>query len=113
MALLAGDVRADRIGQEFIPPQHWGYTAIDRFEALGFVRLPSEGILTRGDFIGFAETIERNVEAWGGELAGRDRYNLDRLRSEFIDDQSLADPKTRFDPPVLFFHEKPLVLAWK
>ena len=99
MALLAGDVRADRIGQEFIPPQHWGYEAIDRFEALGFVELPSEGILTRGDFIGFVETIEKGVEAWGGELAGRDRYNLDRLRSEFIDDQSLTDPKTRFDPP--------------
>ncbi len=108
MALFSGDALADRIGQEFIPPQHWGYKAIDRFEALGFVRLPSEGVFTRGDFIGFVETIEKNVEAAEVELAGRDRFNLDRLRSEFTDDKQLEDPKSRFDPPALFFHEKPL-----
>jgi hypothetical protein len=106
--LLAGGVCAERIGREFIPPNHWAYGAVERFEALGYVSLPSEGIFTRDNFVKFVETIEANIDEGSSPLTPRERFNLDRLRAEFLGDQSLTNPDTRFDPPVLFYNEKQL-----
>ena len=48
---------AGDIGHEFLPPEHWCYDALERFEALGFVVLPSQRPFTRPDVITYVETI--------------------------------------------------------
>ncbi len=105
-----GAVSPQSIGQEFIPPEHWSYDALDRFEALGLVRLPSETPFSRPQIIGFVREIEANVARSNRTLGSRERYNRDRLVTEFTASGSLENPKTRFDPPVLFLNEKPFFL---
>ncbi|UCG50902.1 MAG: hypothetical protein JSW58_11970 [Candidatus Latescibacterota bacterium] len=98
------------LGKEFIPPEHWSYDALTRFEILGFVKLPSEKPYHRDDVIGYVEEIDKNLDSSGEILGSRDRFNLDRLRSEFGDAVSKQDPKSRYDPPLLYLEEDPFYL---
>jgi hypothetical protein len=90
------------VGHEFIPPGHWSYPVFARFESLGLCRLRSERPYNRDDAIGYTDEISRRVGETGATLSPRDRFNLDRLRREFADEAARTDPKTRFDPPLLF-----------
>ena len=55
--------RCQPAGQEFIPPEHWSYAALDRFEALGLVELPSWGLYTRRDVIRYTAEIREGTLA--------------------------------------------------
>ncbi|MEJ2722697.1 MAG: hypothetical protein P8181_16400, partial [bacterium] len=46
-------VCAQSIGQEFIPPGNWCYPALQRFEVLGLVSLPTETPYLRDDVVGY------------------------------------------------------------
>jgi hypothetical protein len=98
------------VGQEFIPPEHWCYPALDRFEALGFVMLPAETPYLRDEVVGYVEKIKESVAAKGVTLEKRDRFNLDRLEQEFSNPVSMENPKERWDPPIFFVTENELSL---
>jgi len=103
-------VISEEIGHEFLPPEHWSYTAFTRFEVLGFCKLPSERPYSRDDAIRYVKEIGQSVAARNTTLSPRDRFNLDRLNREFQDAESRANPKARFDPPVLYTSDGPLHL---
>jgi hypothetical protein len=103
-----GGAHAAGLGREFIPPDHWAYGALGRFEALGFCDLPSEKPFTRTQIIDMVRVIEERSAAAGGKLSGRDAFQLQRLRREFSDEASRSDPRSRYDPPVLFLSDAPL-----
>jgi hypothetical protein len=102
--------RCEPAGREFIPPEHWCYAALDRFEALGLVVLPEWGLYTRRDVVGYAEAVRAAVERDGLVLGGRDRFELDRLEEEFASNAAVRDPGERYDRPVLNIEEKPVWL---
>ncbi|MEE9270048.1 MAG: hypothetical protein V3V49_07280 [Candidatus Krumholzibacteria bacterium] len=95
------------LGHEFLPPEHWSYDALYRFESLGLVDLPSYKLFSRDDIIGFAERVDQTVRDRGRQLSRRDRFNLDRLRSEFTDDASRRNPLVRYNPPLLYTTDEP------
>jgi hypothetical protein len=103
-------VACEEIGHEFLPPEHWCYSVLARFETLGLCVLPSEQPYTRDDVIGYVDDIRSYMSANGTELAGRDRFNLDRLEQEFHDKASRANPGVRFDPPIHYDSDGPLRL---
>ena len=105
-----GPVRSQAVGHEFIPPEHWCYPALARFEALGLCRLPSERPYGRDDIIHYTEEIAARVAERGTNLSARDRFNLERLQKEFADPASQANPKARFDRPLLFASDGPMHL---
>lgn len=96
------------LGREFLPPEHWVYEVLRRFEALGMVELPSERPYTRPDVVGYVEVIRSRAS--GAPLSARDRFDLDRLEEEFYSDAAQEDPRTRFDPPLLFASDASLDL---
>jgi hypothetical protein len=98
------------LGHEFLPPEHWSYDALYRFESLGLVDLPSYKLFSRDDIVAFTESIDEKVSAQGRQLSRRDRFNLERLQSEFTDDASRLDPQARYDPPLLYKTDEPLRL---
>ncbi len=100
--------KAFPIGQEFIPPEHWSYRALVRFEALGFVDLPSSGPFSRTEIAGFVRGIRAASVSSGRTLGARDRFDLERLEQEFASDASMEDPRVRYDSPVVYFEEDPL-----
>ncbi len=102
--------RSQSIGQEFIPPENWCYTALERFEALGLVVLPSQALYTRPEVVRFAEVIRRAADAPGVELAARDRFNLERLEQEFSSERAQSEPRSRYDKPALYIDEDPVRL---
>ena len=102
--------RCQPTGQEFIPPEHWSYAALDRFEALGLVDLPSWGLHTRPDVVRYTEEIRAALSQSGRVLDGRDRFELDRLDREFASEEALRSPGDRYDRPVLDIEEAPLRL---
>ncbi|MDH3197487.1 MAG: hypothetical protein OEO21_04525 [Candidatus Krumholzibacteria bacterium] len=107
---LPAQVLAEDIGHEFIPPEHWSYPALARFEALGLCRLPSERPYSRDDVILYTEEIVSRVAERGATLSPRDEFNLERLQKEFAGAESRANPKTRFDRPLLFASDGPMHL---
>ncbi len=108
--LLLAPVRlaAEDVGHEFLPPEHWGYGALARFEALGLCVLPSEKPYSRDDAIRYVEAVRQAVEERRITLSPRDQFNLDRLDREFHDAESRANPKNRFDPPALYLSDDPM-----
>ena len=112
MALLVTTVtpQARSIGKEFIPPEHWTYPALKRFETLGLVLLPSDALFTRPDVIGYVEEILKNIEDEEVTVTARDRFNLDRLEKEYSSIEAQENPKSRFDPPVIYATEEPIYL---
>lgn len=110
IVFLPAALAASPFGREFIPPEHWSYDALRRFEALGFVVLPMTAPFTRPEIAAYVDRIETAVDSAGAELSGRDRFNLDRLRDEFAAPASIEDPTARYDPPVLYAAEAPLRL---
>jgi len=99
---MATSTLADGIGHEFIPPEHWSYPALARFEAMGLCRLPSQRPYSRDDIVRYVEEIAERVAARGASLSPRDQFNLERLEKEFASAPARVDPKTRFDPPLIF-----------
>lgn len=108
LAAAQSPSRADAIGQEFIPPEHWCYPALDRFEALGLVSLPSQKPYSRPDVVRFARDVRRAVGASAEGLSDRDRFELARLEDEFASDRAETEPASRYDKPVLCMDEAPL-----
>jgi hypothetical protein len=102
--------RCEPASREFIPPEHWCYAALDRFETLGLVILPAWGLHTRADVVGYTEEIRAAVARDGLVLDGRDRFELDRLEEEFASEAAMRDPGERYDRPILNIHEKPIWL---
>ncbi|NIO28605.1 MAG: hypothetical protein GTO29_08630 [Candidatus Latescibacteria bacterium] len=102
LLILPAHAVSKEIGHEFLPPYHWSYFALARFEALGFCILPSERRFTRDEVIQYVSEIKEGIAASKATLHGRDKFNLDRLEQEFFDSESQANPKARFDPPVLY-----------
>jgi hypothetical protein len=98
------------LGKEFIPPEDWTYPALKRFEALGLVRLPSEILYTRQDVIGYVEQIQTNLRETGAPLSARDRFDLERLQQEYSSIEAQENPRSRFDPPVLYGKDSPFFL---
>jgi hypothetical protein len=99
---------AEGIGHEFIPPEHWSYPALARFEALGLCRLPAERLFSRDDIAGYTDQIAGRVAERGATLSPRDQFNLERLQREFSRAESRANPKARFDPPLLYGSDGPV-----
>lgn len=95
-------------GWENLPLNHWSYAALERFEALGLCDLPSERPFSRPQIILFADQIERRLTSGEARLSPRDRYDLDRLRSEFSGAEALVDPAARYDPPLVYRVDSPL-----
>ncbi len=93
-------------GCEFIAPDHWVYTALQRFEALGFCDLPSTRPFTRNQIIEFGEAIEKSIADSGRLLSSRDGYELSRLQQEFILLDARLQPKIRYDPPAVYFTDR-------
>jgi len=110
VAAAPGGVRGDPVGREFIPPEHWSYSALDRFEALGLVDLPAWGLYTRRDVVGYTEEIRAALTKSGRVLEGRDRFDLGRLDEEFASEAAQQNPGERYDRPLLYMEEKPLRL---
>lgn len=100
--------QGESLGNEFIPPGHWTYPALKRFEALGLVELPSEEPYTRPDVIAYVEAIVSTVRTKQALLSPRDRYQLERLEKEYSSTAAQVDPTSRFDPPVLYATDDPL-----
>ena len=100
------------IGKEFVPPDHWVYRALDRFQSLGFVMLPSDRPYNRDEIIRYVSTIQSAAIADGRTLAPRDRFELDRMVAEFSSADAQASPKARFDPPVYYGSDGPLHLEF-
>jgi hypothetical protein len=98
------------LGHEFLPPEHWGYPVLERFEALGFCALPSERPLSRDEVIGLVNGILRHAEGPGVGLSGRDRFNLARLEQEFVTPEAGTNPKARYDPPLFYTPDGPFHL---
>lgn len=95
------DSNEDRpVGQEFLPPEHWAYAALDRFEALGLVDLPSHRPFSRPDVVRYLQQL---FDAAGDRqaLSPRDRFELDRLEKEFLGDAE-SRPRERYDRPLLY-----------
>jgi hypothetical protein len=107
---MRGGARCESVGREFIPPEHWSYPALDRFEALGLVDLPAWGLHTRTDAVRYTEEIRAEAARRGLVLAGRDRFELDRLEEEFGSETALANPRERYDRPLLYLEEDRLRL---
>ena len=112
LALAAYSIpaRTEPVGREFIPPDHWTYPALDRFEALGLVDLPTRGPYTRPEMVEFAREILSAAASAGRILDGRDRFNLDRLEREFSSPAALEDPGERYDRPLVDVEENPVRL---
>jgi len=99
---------AYELGHEFLPPDHWAYRALERFETLGLVGLPSEKPYTRRDVARYVADVKGGLANAGLSLPRRDRFELERLESEFIDSTSREDPKHRYDPPLVSLRDEPL-----
>ena len=82
ITVAGSGVGALDLGHEFLPPEHWSYDALERFESLGLVTLPSSRLYTRDEVAGYGLSIRANVDA-GRPLSPRDRFNLERLEEEF------------------------------
>lgn len=104
--LLSVAAAAAPIGQEFLPPEHWAYRALERFEALGLVRLPSHRPFTRPDVVRYVEALKARVGN-GEELSPRDRFEMERLDTEFFDNGVRNNPRIRRDRPLLYAVEEP------
>jgi len=100
-------VGASGVGQEFIPPDHWAYRALDRFESLGLCNVPGDAPFTRPEFIKLVSEITEN--AFDRRLSPRDRFQLDRLEKEFTEFESIRNPQARWDPPTFFLEERPII----
>lgn len=109
LAVAPTAARSQTVGQEFIPPEHWSYSALDCFETLGLVVLPSQALFTRTEIADFTRKIRRAVDSSGRTLGARDRFNLERLEEEFASDAAREDPRTRYDKPVVCLEDKPLI----
>jgi hypothetical protein len=96
------------LGHEFLPPDHWAYRALERFETLGLIELPSERPYTRGDVARYVEAANGKVAEGERTVSRRDRFEIDRLEREFIDATSREDPKHRYDPPIVSMRDGPL-----
>jgi len=103
---------AQPLGKEFLPPEHWAYRALTRFEALGLVHLPGERPYTRDDVVSYASSVVDNIQSSGRTVSARDEFELDRLQKEFLSSGARTDPGTRFDQPVIYASEKPLHLEF-
>lgn len=99
---------SEEVGNEFIAPQSWTYPALRRLEALGLVELPSEALFTRRDVVGYVGQIHKRITERDVTLSARDAYNLDRLDKEYASQEAQSDPKTRFDPPIVYATDAPL-----
>lgn len=107
--LLSVSVAAAPIGQEFLPPEHWAYRALERFETLGFVRLPSHRPFTRPDVVRYVEALKGRVGDVDS-LSARDRFELQRLDEEFSSEAARENPRGRWDRPLLYSVEEPFHL---
>ncbi|MFH1756174.1 MAG: hypothetical protein ABIA59_10795 [Candidatus Latescibacterota bacterium] len=108
--LFALPVPASCIGHEFLPLDHWSYPAFERFQALGLVELPSVRPFSRDQAIQFTQDIQQHIEDSPRILSQRDRFNLDRLHTEFASVESQDRPPGRYDPPLIFVTDEPLSL---
>ncbi|MFQ5512342.1 MAG: hypothetical protein ACE5EO_10905 [Candidatus Krumholzibacteriia bacterium] len=104
------DTDVAALGHEFLAPDHWCYDALYRFESLGLVDLPSHKLFSRDDVISYTEAIERALAASDGRPSARDRFELERLRKEFSSPESRADPRVRYNPPLLHQVDGPFEL---
>jgi hypothetical protein len=107
-ALFLAPAHSAPVGNEFIPPEHWSYPALDRFEDLGLVELPDWGLFTRPDVVAFTRAIRAAADSSGRVLDSRSRFDLDRLEREFGSEKAQEDPGARYDRPVLNLEEKPV-----
>ncbi len=97
-------------GHEFLPPEHWSYDALYRFESLDLISLPSHKPYARSDVIAYTTTVEDAIERGGLRLSARDRFNLERLRREFSSVSARSDPRARYDPPLWYTTDDPFQL---
>ncbi len=95
------------LGHEMLPPDHWSYRALTRFEALGLVDLPSEKPFSRDQAVSFVEQIQRRLASDSRLLSARDRFDLERLEKEFTAPKSRIDPRDRYNPPIFFVEDGP------
>ncbi|MBI4720287.1 MAG: hypothetical protein HY770_03500 [Chitinivibrionia bacterium] len=107
---LFGGAHAAEPGREFLPPEHWAYEALGRFEALGLCGLPSEKPYSRPQVIDMVRSIDEAIAAAGRALSTRDAFELERLHSEFSGIASRFDPGARYDPPVVALSDTSLRL---
>ena len=98
---------AVNVGREFLPPEHWCYPALDRFETLGFVHLPMERPFGRDDIVSYVEAIKKEIETRGEELSSRERFELERLEKEFSSETARHNPRERYNPPLVLLEESP------
>jgi hypothetical protein len=110
LVFFGSGVLAGEIGCELVPPDHWAYPALERFEALGLCRLPATRPFTRNQIEDFVGLVEDNVSARAVDLSPRDRYELSRLAKEFYSREARTNPVERYDPPSVFLSDEPLFL---
>lgn len=98
------------VGWENLPLDHWAYPALERFETMGLCALPSERPLSRPQVAGAIGEIERRLAHGERALSPRDRYELERLRSEFSNDDARRQPPARYDTPLVYRADPPLAV---
>lgn len=112
VVLFPVSLPAQPIGKEFLPPEHWAYRALARFETLGLVHLPGERPYTRDDVVSYASSVVDNIRSNERIVSARDRFELNRLEEEFLNPSSQTDPAVRFDKPLIYASDKPLHLEF-
>ncbi len=100
LCLSVFTVETSGVGQEFVPPDHWAYGALERFETLGLCNVPEDAPFTRPEFIKLVSEIAEN--AFDRRLSPRDRFQLERLEKEFTEFESQRNPQARWDPPTFY-----------
>ena len=85
---------------ESLPPDHWAYEQLERFEARGHIVLPGVRPWTRARVGGWVRTLRDAVDS-GAAFSPVELQRLERLENEFVDGERIAESKRRFDPPLV------------